>query len=73
MVDTEEKLMEEKLDGLYQEMLKDIVTFMDEKKITLKDLCEKTLISEEELESYFSLEKKNFSIYHELLRVVKEW
>ena len=70
---TEEKLMEEKLENLYQEMLKEIVFYMDEKKLTIHDLITKTSLDQNEVEKYFTLEKKNFSFYDEILRIIKEW
>lgn len=73
MLNSEIRLMEDKLENLYQSMLTNIIFYMDEKKITLKDLQGKLNIPIEKLEQYFSIEKGNFSIYDELLRIVKEW
>lgn len=68
-----EEIMEEKLEELYEAMLKDIVILMDEKKLTLSDISDKISVGESELESYFSLEKKNFSMYDQILKIVGEW
>ena len=73
MLNTEEKIIQEKLENLYQDMLQDIITFMDQKKLTINDISEHLSIKVEELKEYFSLEKKNFSIYYEILKFVKEW
>lgn len=73
MTDTEQKIMLERLNNLYEDMLKEIVILMDQKKLTIIDVAERLSIKIDGLESYFSLEKKNFSVYHEMLKIVKEW
>ena len=73
MMSTEEKIMQEKLENLYQDMLGEIITYMDQKKLTLKDIAEHLPDKIDGLASYFSLEQKSFSVYHELLKIVKEW
>ena len=73
MLNTEEKIMQEKLGKLYQDMLGDIITFMDQKKLTINDISKNLSMEIDELKAYFSLEKMNFSIYYEILKNVKEW
>ncbi len=73
MISAEEKIMQEKLENLYQDMLGEIITYMDQKKLTLKDITEHLPDKIDGLASYFSLEKRSFSVYYEILKIVKEW
>ncbi len=73
MYDTSIKIVETNLEKLYNSMLNTIITYMDEKKITIKDLSETLSIGEEELKSYFMLESMDFAMYLYLLDTVKEW
>ena len=73
MYDTSIKIVETNLEKLYNSMLNTIITYMDEKKITIKDLSETLSIGEEKLKSYFMLESMDFAMYLYLLDTVKEW
>lgn len=73
MYDTSIKIVETNLEKLYNSMLNTIITYMDEKKITIKDLSETLSIGEEELKSYFMLESMDFAMYLYLLDTVKGW